>query len=65
MSAAALRKSHETTLQVEPVSRPGARKMTLVASAAPARSAEDLMRLLYVNPHDGILVDELLAFDRT
>ena len=59
---AALRKAPDR-LQPEPLARPATR-MALVSSAPAGRSPEDLLRLLYLDPHDGILVDELLAFDR-
>jgi hypothetical protein len=59
---AALRKIQDTTLEIEPVARPAAPKMTVV-STTPARTPDELLRLLFVNPQDGILVDELLAFD--
>ena len=58
MTAAAVRKI--ANLQIEPVVRPAAPTLTVV-STAPARNPDDLLRLLYVNPQDGILVDELLA----
>ena len=59
---AALRKTQDSHFEIEPIARPAAPKMTVVATA-PARNPDDLLRLLYVNPQDGILVDELLAFD--
>ncbi len=64
MTAAALRKTQDAHFEIEPVVRPAAPKMTVVSSTAPALSPDDLLRLLYVNPQDGILVDELLAFDK-
>jgi hypothetical protein len=62
---AALRKADDAQFEIEPVTRPAAPKMTVVATNVPARNPDDLLRLLYVNPHDGILVDELLALDKT
>jgi hypothetical protein len=58
---AALRKAQDNDFEIEPTPRPAVPKMTVVATA-PARNPDDLLRLLYVNPEDGILVDELLAF---
>jgi hypothetical protein len=63
MTAAALRKTQDAHFEIEPVARPAAPKMTVVSTTASARNPDDLLRLLYVNPHDGILVDELLALD--
>lgn len=67
----ALRKAEISEIQAEPVVRP-APKMTVVASAPLApmdagwatRHPDDAMRLLFVNPQDGVIVDALLALNK-
>ncbi|MGE4062620.1 MAG: hypothetical protein AB7E79_04555 [Rhodospirillaceae bacterium] len=63
MTAAALRKTQDADLEIEPVGRQAAPKMTVVSSNVACRNPDELLRLLYIDPQDGIVVDELLASD--
>lgn len=64
----ALRKADINEIEAEPVVKPA---LTIVASAPlkptdagwATRNPDDAMRLLFVNPQDGAIVDELLALN--